>query len=167
MAIQLVALLKKNFLYPLLGDFWSSYYFDLLVAVDSERLYSKASLIKTRKSSKDQKTFASTLQNGHSEKIEKSEENDYVGVFFLPWDIIETGHTKEIFWWKFLLLIGTAAASHKSFKLDLVMDLYCVGRATKGHLLKCNHRNYRNCFNNTGKISKNSKRNRTFCPKVF
>lgn len=73
MAIQLVALLKRNFLNPLLGDFWSSYYFDLLVAVDSERLYSKASLIKARKSSKDQKTFASTLQNGHSEKIEKPE----------------------------------------------------------------------------------------------
>ena len=54
----------------------------LLWVVGSERLHSKASLLKTMKASKDQKEIlAHVLENGCS-KTEMLNENAYVGVLF-------------------------------------------------------------------------------------
>ena len=53
-------------------NFKSNYCYDLPEVPESERLHSKASSIKTRKVSKDQKIFACALQKGYSEKIGKA-----------------------------------------------------------------------------------------------
>ena len=53
-------------------NFSSSWIFDLLWVAGSERLFSKASLSKTRKTSKDKKTFTWALLNGCSEKIREA-----------------------------------------------------------------------------------------------
>lgn len=54
----------------------SNHSHELLVVASLERVDSKASLWKTRKTSKDQREIISgALQNGYSEKIEISKEN--------------------------------------------------------------------------------------------
>lgn len=100
-------------------NFKSNYCFDLPVVSNSERLHSKASLLKTRKVYKDQKIFACALRKGLS-NITMS-----TSWFYLV-ALLKRDTTMGVFQGVFRLFIGRTAFSQNSSKKQLVKIFICL-----------------------------------------
>lgn len=100
-------------------NFKSNYCFDLPVVSNSERLHSKASLLKTKKVYKDQKIFACALRKGLS-NITMS-----TSWFYLV-ALLKRDTTMGVFQGVFRLFIGRTAFSQNSSKKQLVKIFICL-----------------------------------------
>ena len=136
-----------------LASFWITvFFFVVLWVASSERLHSKASLLKTRKASKNQKEIlACTLGNDCSKtgKAQRERLCRSPVLEMLPCNFIKTGFHG----WYFLKNVPTFSAKllhkiHMNYWLERVF--ICLVRqiiiASAGQLSKCNKRSTVNTF---------------------
>ena len=124
---------------PFSGSFLSNCSFELLWVAGSERLHSKASLLKTRKASRDQKEMlVCALDNGccKTGKAQGERRCQTSGLETLPCDFIRTGFHRWHFPKNIPIFFGQAISQNISERLtgkDVHLfsktNHYCFGKA--------------------------------------